>query len=149
RGLTSSRTRRKVVKMVSRRRDPSANDDEKPRHRVRISRPFYLGRCEVTQEQYAKVTGQKPSWFKDKPQNPVESVSCLDAVRFCNLLSEKDGLPPCYKIDGDAVTVPNRDGSGYRLPTEAEWEYACRAGSTTKYDFGDDEAKLAEHAWYT
>ena len=108
--------------------DEAADDDEKPQHLVRITKPFYLGVYPVTQEQYEKVMGKNPSQFKD-PASPVESVSWDDAVEFCKKLSAKEGKT-------------------YRLPTEAEWEYACRAGTTTSYSFGDDEASLGEYAWF-
>jgi formylglycine-generating enzyme required for sulfatase activity len=136
--------------------DKDARSDEKPEREVRISRPFYLGVFEVTQAQYRDVTGQNPSYFASTgdgknaiagqltDQHPVEMVSWLDAVRFCNTLSEREGLKPFYEIDGDNVQVPNWDGTGYRLPTEAEWEYTCRAGSRTSYSFGDD---VKGHAW--
>ena len=74
--------------------DKDAEDDEKPRHRVRITRSFYLGKYEVTQAEYEAMMGDNPSRFKEKPKNPVESVSWLDAVRFCNQLSEREGLKP-------------------------------------------------------
>ena len=124
--------------------DKDAEDDEKPRHRVRITRPFYLGKYEVTQAEYEAMMGDNPSHFKGKPKNPVENVSWLDAVRFCNQLSEREGLKPFYEISGETVQVPDWNGTGYRLPTEAEWEYACRAGTATRYSFGDDEASLGE-----
>jgi formylglycine-generating enzyme required for sulfatase activity/serine/threonine protein kinase len=140
--------------------DRDAENDERPQHRVRITRSFYLGVHEVTQAQYEAVMGVNPSWFsangggKDQvagqstDRHPVEQVSRLDAVNFCNKLSEKDGLRPFYEIDGDIVRVLDWNGPGYRLPTEAEWEYACRAGEERKYSFGDDVAGLGEHAWY-
>ena len=139
--------------------DADAEPDEKPQHKVRIS-PFYLGMTEVTQEQYLKVTGRNPSEFsptgggrlkvagQSTARHPVENVSWLDAIKFCNALSKKDVLEEYYKIDGDEVRVPNKSGAGYRLPTEAEWEYACRAGTTTRYSFGDDPRELGEYAWY-
>ncbi len=70
--------------------DPDADDDEKPQHLVRITRPFLLGPWPVTQSQYQRVMGETPSYFKDQPENPVETVSWYDAVRFCNRLSEME-----------------------------------------------------------
>lgn len=100
-----------------------AGDDERPQHKVRITKPFYLGATEVTQDQYQRVMGDNPSWHYGDPLRPVESVSWHQARRFCQLLSD-------------------RDGRAYRLPTEAEWEYACRAGSAGKWCFGDEPSKL-------
>ena len=103
-------------------------DDEKPIHEVTVQ-PFYLGKYPITQEQYQAVMGSNPSGFKDKGEKrPVEKVSWDDAMKFCEKLSQKDNK--------------------YRLPSEAEWEYACRAGTQTKYYFGDDESKLKDYAWY-
>jgi formylglycine-generating enzyme required for sulfatase activity len=125
--------------------DQDAQDDEKPQHRVRITRPFYLGVNPVTQGQYRAVTGANPSHFKGSDDLPVECVSWKDAIAFCNKLSERDGLKPYYQSGGGAPL----GGEGYRLPTEAEWEYACRAGSTTRFSFGDDEASFGEYAWFS
>ncbi len=120
---------------------------EQPDHSVRLSKAFYLGIREVTQGQYQAVMGNNPSHFQGSDDLPVESVSWLDAVKFCNKLSEREKLTPFYRIDDNEVTVV--DGNGYRLQTEAEWEYACRAKSTTLYPFGDDADKLGEHAWHS
>ncbi|MEO2015386.1 MAG: formylglycine-generating enzyme family protein [Fuerstiella sp.] len=103
-------------------------------HPVTLTQPFELGVYEVTQEQYEQVIGSNPSDFKG-PQNPVEKVSWDDAVEFCRELS--------------ALPAEKAAGYVYRLPTEAEWEYACRAGTQTKYSFGDSKSELADYAWYS
>ena len=142
--------------------DKDAEGDEKPQHRVRITKPFYLGVYEITQAEYQAVMGKNPSWFsstgggKDRvagqstERHPVENVSWLDAVTFCNKLSALEGRKPFYEIDGDTVRLPDGNAPGYRLPTEAEWEYACRGNVAppTRYSFGDDAASLGEYAWF-
>jgi formylglycine-generating enzyme required for sulfatase activity len=133
-------------------------DHERPRHKVTISRPFYLGIHPVTQRQYARLLGENPSWFaatgkgKDKVAGmdtsrfPVECVNWYDAVRFCNALSQAEGLKPCYTIRGGRVEMAGSDG--FRLPTEAEWEYACRAGTSSPYGFPGGEEELPRYAWF-
>jgi formylglycine-generating enzyme required for sulfatase activity len=105
------------------------DDNEGPQHQVTITKPFYMGIYAVTQEQYQQVVGANPSHFKG-PQNPVDMVSHNDAVEFCKRLTQKTG----------AVV---------RLPTEAQWEYACRAGTAGRFFFGDDkdEVRLTDYAW--
>jgi len=107
-------------------KDREAN--EGPVHLVTITKGFWLGKYEVTQEQYEQVTGKNPSEFKDA-KNPVEKVSWDDAKGYCESVSKRTGKP-------------------VRLPTEAEWEYACRAGTTTKYNTGDDESDLSKAGWF-
>jgi formylglycine-generating enzyme required for sulfatase activity len=126
--------------------DPFARANEKPQHLVRISKAFYLGAHEVTQGQYRAVMGENPSRFNTSDDLPVERVSWRNAIMFCNKLSERDGRKPYYRIDRDKGMVAG--GNGYRLPSEAEWEYACRAGTTTVYPFGDDAGALGEYAWH-
>jgi len=121
-------------------------ENEQPQHAVEITRAFYLGAHQVTLGQYGPVTGINPCRFKGSEDLPVESVSWFDAVAFCNKLSEREKRTPFYRINGTEVNVLG--GDGYRLPTEAEWEYACRAGSATIYPFGDDASALGEFAWY-
>jgi formylglycine-generating enzyme required for sulfatase activity/Tol biopolymer transport system component len=121
--------------------DASTQSDETP-HNV-VLRSFYLDKYPVTQELYEKLMGVNPSKRKE-PKNPVERTQWTDAVRFCNKCSELEGLAPCYDL---TTWECNFDADGYRLPTEAEWEYACRAGSTSKYYFGDGEKELPQYAW--
>ena len=112
--------------------DASGDDDETP-HEVTLTKPFKMGVHEVTQAQYEQLMGTNPSEFKGA-ENPVERVSWEDAVEFCRRLSE---LP-----------AEKEAGHVYRLPTEAEWEYACRAGTTTNFGFGDDDSNLDDYAWF-
>jgi formylglycine-generating enzyme required for sulfatase activity len=105
------------------------NENEKPIHEV-IVPAFQIGKYPVTQAQYQAVMGNNPSRFSGNPQNPVESVTQNEAEVFCKQLSKLTG-------------------KNYRLPTEAEWEYACRAGTETRFSFGDDENQLGDYAWFS
>ncbi len=104
--------------------------DEAP-HTVTVG-DFYMSACELTQAEYAEVMGSDPSSFSGEDL-PVESISWLDAIAYCNARSEKEGLTPAYAVDGQSVSW-DRSANGYRLPTEAEWEYACRAGTVTPFN---------------
>lgn len=112
------------------------DSSEKPVHQVTISKPFWMGKTEVTQAQYKQIMGEAPSHFQGL-ENPVESVSWNDVVVFCKKLTERER---------QAGRLP--EGFEYKLPTGAQWEYACRAGSSTEYCFGDDVGRLDETAWY-
>ena len=104
--------------------------DEQPIRTVRISRPFYLGKYEVTQAQWEAVMGYNPSAWRGQRNLPVEQVSWEDVQEFLRRLNTEEGVVR------------------YRLPTEAEWEYAARAGTATAYSFGSDVSRLDEYAWY-
>jgi formylglycine-generating enzyme required for sulfatase activity len=105
-------------------------EDEGPIHQVTIGNALYMGRYEVTQQQWRAVMGDNPSCFTGDDDLPVECVSWDDVQEFIWKLNDKEGT------------------TKYRLPSEAEWEYVCRAGTTTRYSFGDDESELGDYAWY-
>lgn len=111
--------------------EEEADEDEQPQHQVTLSRPFYLQTTPVTQGQWHQVMGENPSFFRECGEDcPVEHVSWEEVQEFIEKLNRMEGTDQ------------------YRLPTEAEWEYACRAGSTGSFCFGDDEAELEKYAWY-
>jgi len=105
------------------------HDNEGPQHKVTIAYPFYLGIYPVTQREWKEIMGDNPSSFKGD-NRPVERVSMDDINEFIKKLNKKEGTDK------------------YRLPSEAEWEYACRADTASRYSFGDDASQLCEYAWY-
>jgi formylglycine-generating enzyme required for sulfatase activity len=131
---------------------------EAPQHKVILKRPIYLGVNEVTQAEYEIVIGANPSHFArtgmgreavagmETANHPVEMVSWNDAAEFCVRLSQQEKFKPVYFRVGETIRL--LDGNGYRLPSEAEWEFACRAGTATKYWAGDNDEDLARAGWF-
>ena len=120
-------------KMTKRLKKEPWRGGNSPQHLVKITKPFFISTCEITQDQFARVMGNKPwdgkALTESGPNYAASYISWDQANEFCKKLSDIDGAK-------------------YRLPTEAEWEYACRSGSETQYCYGDDGKKLGEYAWY-
>ena len=165
---------------------PTTETNHQPKetlHTVTLTKGFYMGIYEVTQEQYEAVMGENPSYLhgghgrepatgEEQGKRPAEQVNWYDAIVFCNRLSILEGLDPVYRIPGfsnstdpdvwgavpsssdgtwnAAVMIgwPDKVPNGYRLPTEAEWEYACRAGTDTAWSFGSSFVDIDLYAWY-
>ena len=132
----------------------SGQSGENPVHQVTITRAFLMGKYEVTQAEWKAVMGSNPSYFKGDSL-PIEEVSWYDAVEFCNKLSIMEGLDTCYSGSGSSI-ICDWNANGYRLPTEAEWEYACKSGTETDFYTGDLtntgctplDANLDRAGWY-
>ena len=136
--------------MGSAQREEGGWSAERPQHRVRVS-GFEMMTTAVSQWQYWRLMGVNPSHSSkeaDWESRPVETVSWYEALRFSNAMSEREGLEPVYREVHQDKWSRVKGARGYRLPTEAEWEYACRAGTQTRWSFGDDEKRLSEHAWF-
>jgi serine/threonine protein kinase/formylglycine-generating enzyme required for sulfatase activity/TPR repeat protein len=123
--------------------------DEGPEHPVTIAAPYWISKTPITRGQYQDVMGQSASWHRGLLQlkssdYPVDSVTWFEAIAFCNALSRKDSRESYYEISGGAVTVAG--GTGYRLPTEAEWELACRAGASSSWFWSDDSDEGSSYA---
>ena len=157
---STDRDRLRFLEEAKAARDRWATDyitGEGPQHRVWITQPFYLSVNEITQSQYAQVMGTDPSHFsstgegnekvagRSTSNHPVETVSWFDAVEFCNKLSDLHGLRSSYEISDETVTQVI--ASGYRLPTEAEWEFACRAGTSGAFSYSQG-SHIGEVGWY-
>ena len=118
---------------------------EKPVHTVTLD-GFEMSATEITQAQYEALTGTNPSFFSDDAGHPVDNVGWVEAAKFCNLLSDVMEYDRCY----DEISLEcDFNANGFRLPTEAEWEYACRAGTTTNYYTGDTQNDLNRAGWYS
>jgi len=131
--------------------DPSLSDkvnafypDEQPVHKVSV-KPLQMGRTQVTQGQYKKIMDDNPSTFTESDDLPVTNLGPAEIIKFCNKLSQQEGLTPCYI---EKTRECDFSKNGFRMPTEAEWEYACRAGTTTLFYTGNTEKDLDRAGWY-
>ena len=133
--------------------DELGRDSDETQHQVKLTQAFFFSEKEVTQAQWVEVVGSNPSYFPGCDECPVEQVSWYDAVEYCNALSALEDLDLAYEVNGTNVNW-DESSNGYRLPTEAEWEYACRASTTTAFysggitETGCADPNLDEIGWY-
>ncbi|MCA9543707.1 MAG: formylglycine-generating enzyme family protein, partial [Myxococcales bacterium] len=127
----------------------AGRDDDETQHRTVLTHTVLARATELTQQEYVDLTGLESPAFHLGADRPVEQVSWLEAIQICNLMSERDGLQPCYVVEGDQVTWPQGLACvGWRLPTEAEWEYMARAGSARAHWGLDLNLPLGSLAWF-
>ncbi len=137
--------------------DEYIRNNERPQHRVTLTQSFFAGVYPVTQGDFQRVMEYNPSISSDDPRCPADNVTWFTAIEFCNKISDEDGLPHYYELSNikrrSSGSIENADvsivgGDGYRLMTEAEWEYVCRAGSITPWCSGDLVVEVTQYAWY-